>query len=53
MQDIYAMLSDEIVGTCNTLFSLGYYLNVESHFLLLLIISKHATTQKVLGLTKH
>ena len=54
MQDIYAILCNEIAGTCkncglmkkrkksdspNTLFSLGYYLNVKSHFLLLPMIS--------------
>ena len=54
MRDIYAILCDEIAGTCkncglmkkrkksdspNTLFSLGYYLNVKSHFLLLPMIS--------------
>ena len=36
----------------DTLFSLGYYLNVKSHFLLLPIISKHTTSQKVLGIFK-
>ena len=34
----------------NTLFSLGYYLNVKSHFLLLSMINKHTTSQKVLGI---
>ena len=67
MQDIYAILYDETAGTCkncvnlkkrkksdspNTLFSLGYYLNVKSHFLLLPMISKHTTSQKVLGIFK-
>ena len=32
----------------NTLFSLGYYLNVKSHFLLLSMKNKHTTLQKVL-----
>ena len=44
-------------GTCknmreldspNTLFSLGYYLNVKSNFLLLSMKNKHTTLQKVL-----
>ena len=34
------------------LFSLGYYLNVKSHFLLLLMIIKHTTSQRVLGIFK-
>ena len=36
----------------NTLFSLGYYFNVKSHFLLLPMIIKHTTSQKVLGIFK-
>ena len=36
----------------NTLFSLGYYLDVKTHFLLLPKISKHTTSQKVLGIFK-
>ena len=57
MQHIYAILCDEIAGTCkkmreldspNTLFSLGYYFNVKSHFLLLSMKNKHTTSQKVL-----
>ena len=33
-----------------TLYSLGYSLNVKSNFLLLPMISKHTTSQKVLGI---
>jgi hypothetical protein len=36
----------------NTLFSLGYYLNIKSNFLLLSMINKHTTSQKVLGIFK-
>ena len=66
MWDISAIVCGEIAGTCkncglmkkrgqkrdspNTLFLPGYYLNVKSHFLLLPMISKHTTSQKVLGI---
>jgi len=64
MQDIYTILCNEIAGTCKKgglmkkrkkvippktlFFSLGYCLNVKSNFLLLPVISKHTTSQKVL-----
>ena len=64
MQDIYAVLCDEIVGSCKNCILmkkrkksgspntqlLGYY--VKSHFLLLPMINKHTTSQNVLGIFK-
>lgn len=57
MRDIFAILCDEIAGTCKNwglmkkrkikCDSLGYYLNVKSHFLLLPMISKHTKSQNI------
>jgi len=41
MQDIYAMKKRKKKVFFFHLFSLGYYINVKSHFLLLPMISKH------------
>jgi len=47
MWDIYAILCDEKEkkqsDSPNTLFSLGYYINIKTHILLLPMISKHTT----------